>query len=328
MTSETGGGAVSSLTARQRAPTPRTLVDIFGSTAARHPDVLAVDSGAETLTYAELEEAAGDVAARLADAGVGPGDKVGVRIKSGTVDLYVAILGILLAGAAYVPVDADDPDERARVVFTESAVAAVIGNDLALEVMARAREPRPQAQVTPGDDAWVIFTSGSTGTPKGVAVTHRSAAAFVDAEARLFLRGDGNGGASIVDCCSSDRPGLVHLLTDVREYVDRLHIEGHTVGEDHDDDPVVIDPAGRAVDWPRRRTTSRSICCTERTQESWESRTTASWLAASTRSATDGAAAEAPRPSLRPCHVAERRPDSAGIAVRTRYSSPTAQGVR
>ncbi|WP_257956450.1 AMP-binding protein [Nocardioides sp. B-3] len=66
------------------------------------------------LTYAELAEAADHVAAELHEAGVVVGDKVGVRIKSGTTDLYVAILGILCAGAAYVPVDADDPDERAR----------------------------------------------------------------------------------------------------------------------------------------------------------------------------------------------------------------------
>ncbi|MBO0843803.1 MAG: amino acid adenylation domain-containing protein [Nocardioides sp.] len=183
-------GVLPSLTAGDRAPEPRTLVDIFWATVAEHPDALAVDTGTETLSYAELDEAAGDLASRLAEGGVGPGDRVGVRITSGTVDLYVAILGILVAGAAYVPVDADDPDERARAVFDESSVVAVVGNDLALEARTTGRPPRPPAEVTPYDDAWVIFTSGSTGTPKGVAVTHRNAAAFVDAEARLFLQGD------------------------------------------------------------------------------------------------------------------------------------------
>ena len=97
-------------------------------------------------------------------------------------------MATLLAGAAYVPVDADDPDERARLVFGEAGVAAVIGADLAVE--ARREAPRPARARTPtlDDDAWVIFTSGSTGTPKGVAVTHRNAAAFVDAESRLFLQ--------------------------------------------------------------------------------------------------------------------------------------------
>src|SRR5690606_36888865 len=93
-------------------------------------------------------------------------------------------------GAAYVPVDADDPDERARTVFTEADVAAVLGNDLAVTVRPGAPTGEPGQPVRPEDDAWIIFTSGSTGTPKGVAVTHRSAAAFLDAEARLFLQDD------------------------------------------------------------------------------------------------------------------------------------------
>ncbi|CAN5435284.1 non-ribosomal peptide synthetase [soil metagenome] len=171
------------------APTPRTLAQIFRETAAQAADEPAVDAGTGMLTYAELEEAADDLAAELAAYGVGPGDKVGVRVSSGTTDLYVAIIGILLAGAAYVPVDADDPDERARLVFGEADVAAVIGNDLA--IAARRAQPAEAAGVSdPGldDDAWVIFTSGSTGTPKGVAVSHRSAAAFVDAESRMFLQ--------------------------------------------------------------------------------------------------------------------------------------------
>ncbi|MFA6575029.1 MAG: AMP-binding protein, partial [Nocardioides sp.] len=169
------------------APEPRTLVDIFRATVAQAADDSAVDAGVGVLTYAELEEAAEGVAAELNALGVGRGDRVGVRISSGTTDLYVAILGVLLAGAAYVPADADDPDERARLVFEEADVAAVVGNDL---VIATRRPGAPREPEEPGldDDAWVIFTSGSTGTPKGVAVTHRSAAAFVDAESRMFLQ--------------------------------------------------------------------------------------------------------------------------------------------
>jgi len=170
------------------AAAPRTLVDIFRATAAQAPDDPAIDAANGVLTYAELEEAAEAVAAELNAAGVGRGDKVGVRIASGTTELYTAILGILLAGAGYVPVDADDPDERARLVFGEAEVAAVVGNELEIAVLSGGPEREAEEPGT-DDDAWVIFTSGSTGTPKGVAVTHRNAAAFVDAESRLFLQG-------------------------------------------------------------------------------------------------------------------------------------------
>ncbi|HAS09502.1 MAG TPA: amino acid adenylation protein, partial [Acidimicrobiaceae bacterium] len=128
-------------------------------------------------------------ARELHRAGLGAGDKIGVRIPSGTNQLYIAILAVLLVGAAYVPVDADDPEERARLVFGEARVAGTLHGTG--EVVTEGQRPRPfPAPRLPGpdDDAWVIFTSGSTGTPKGVAVQHRSAAAFVDAEARIFLQ--------------------------------------------------------------------------------------------------------------------------------------------
>ncbi|WP_268958150.1 Pls/PosA family non-ribosomal peptide synthetase [Occultella glacieicola] len=178
------------LLAADRAPLPRTLVDIFSDVVARHPDAPAIDNGAEMLTYADLSDEAATIAEVLAQAGVGRGDRVGVRITSGTTDLYAAILGILFAGAAYVPVDADDPEERARTVFTEAGVAAVIGDDLVVTAQRTGDGPVEVSGPELTDDAWIIFTSGSTGTPKGVAVSHRSAAAFVDAEADLFLRAD------------------------------------------------------------------------------------------------------------------------------------------
>ena len=141
------------------------------------------------LTYAEFDEATRALAERLAELGVGRGERVGIRVKSGTTDLYVAILGTLRAGAAYVPVDADDPPERAESVFGEAQVAVVVATGLELDATAFPPHGDDQA-VTPADDAWIIFTSGSTGTPKGVAVTHRNAAAFVDAETRIFLVND------------------------------------------------------------------------------------------------------------------------------------------
>ena len=109
----------------------------------------------------------------------------GCACRPGPANLYVAILSVLAAGAAYVPVDADDPDERAELVFGEAKVAAIVTERGSVRgTGTTGRRTGAYASLALDDDAWIIFTSGSTGTPKGVAVTHRNAAAFVDAEAR------------------------------------------------------------------------------------------------------------------------------------------------
>ncbi|WP_406314719.1 Pls/PosA family non-ribosomal peptide synthetase [Streptomyces sp. NBC_00118] len=188
-------GGTALFTAGPAAP-PRTLMNIFGASVRDHRDEVALDDGAKQLTYRALADEVENLRVRLALAGVRRGDRVGVRVPSGTNDLYIAILSVLAVGAAYVPVDAEDPDERAELVFGEAGVRAVIGagHDLTAwgpdgKEEGGARTPRGSADCLPGtdDDAWIIFTSGSTGKPKGVAVSHRSAAAFVDAEAALFL---------------------------------------------------------------------------------------------------------------------------------------------
>ncbi len=205
--SEAAGLRSGVLSALDRAPAPRTLLDILRETTARHPDASALDDGSGALSYRELTALVIRTASRLSAAGVRRGDRIGIRMPSGSRDLYISILGIMAAGAAYVPVDADDPQERADLVFSEAEVRGVIAGDGSFTLTRQDHRvvfsdaglfagaaPHPStasqrliASPTPTDDAWIIFTSGSTGTPKGVAVTHRSAAAFVDAEARLFL---------------------------------------------------------------------------------------------------------------------------------------------
>ncbi|MEV4862635.1 Pls/PosA family non-ribosomal peptide synthetase [Streptomyces ossamyceticus] len=167
------------------AASPRTLVDVFDASVRSFPDEPALDDGTRRLTYRALAIEVERLRRRLGAVGVGLGDRVGVRVPSGTNDLYVAILAVLAAGAAYVPVDAEDPDERAELVFGEAGVRAVVGAGHELTVHAVSDSPAARPGVE--NDAWIIFTSGSTGKPKGVAVSHRSAAAFVDAEAELFL---------------------------------------------------------------------------------------------------------------------------------------------
>nr|WSX72494.1 amino acid adenylation domain-containing protein [Streptomyces sp. NBC_00899]WSX81437.1 amino acid adenylation domain-containing protein [Streptomyces sp. NBC_00899] len=174
--------------AGRQAAGPRTLVDVFTATVLAHPLEPALDDGRTALTYRALASEVEGLRGRLAAAGIGAGDRVGVRVPSGSNDLYVCILAVLAAGAAYVPVDAEDPDERAELVFGEAGVAAVLGAGRTLTATGSGRAPTARSRPGADDDAWIIFTSGSTGRPKGVAVTHRNAAAFVDAEAALFLQ--------------------------------------------------------------------------------------------------------------------------------------------
>ena len=193
--SQPGEDTANPLLRSHLAPPERTLIDVLTATAAQHPDAAAIDDGNRgsanpgddgVLTYAELVEEIEHRAAEMRARGVRDGGRVGVRMTSGSRELYLAILSTMRAGCAYVPVDADDPDERAETVLGEADVDA-IWTDEGLRVLKPA-EPTPLGEVTPDHDCWIIFTSGSTGKPKGVAVTHRSAAAFVDAEARLFCQ--------------------------------------------------------------------------------------------------------------------------------------------
>ncbi len=161
-----------------------TLLDLFEATVATWGERPAVDAPRGVLTYNDLAAEVKELADRLRADGVGPGDRVGVRVPSGKADLYVAILGVLASGAAYVPVDADDPDARAEQIFADAGVCAVVGKSL--EVAWRGPAGGRVGRPTPDDDAWIIFTSGSTGKPKGVAVQHRAAAAFVRAEDDLW----------------------------------------------------------------------------------------------------------------------------------------------
>jgi len=206
------------LQAGHRVTEARTLVDVLAETAVRHPEALALLDADGGVSYRRLVRMVSDRATQLTRSGVRRGDRVGIRIPSGSRELYVSILATLVTGAAYVPVDADDPEERARLVFGEAGVVGVIGAggvlaphrfgsgadgvDAGADAGSVAEPPKRTSAIaarvatpavsesstpTPDHDAWVIFTSGSTGVPKGVAVTHRSAAAFVDAEAGLFL---------------------------------------------------------------------------------------------------------------------------------------------
>lgn len=171
-------------------PSEATLGSLFDERVATTPDetaLIAPDGG--RVTFAELAARAGAVAATLGTDGVGPGDRVAVLVERG-VDLLVAVLGVVQAGAAYVPVDPGYPLERIRLLLGDSSAKATLVGPTTADLAQRAgavsvrdvsqagpssATPPVPAPATAGDLAYVIYTSGSTGQPKGVMVEHRSA---------------------------------------------------------------------------------------------------------------------------------------------------------
>ncbi len=175
-------------TARDYGP-PRSLVDLLEAQAARTPEARAVGFQGETLTYRQLDGRAGRLARRLIAEGAGPETVVGVAMER-SVDVVVALLGVLKAGAAYLPLDPENPPDRIASMMEDAAVrclltqrhlagilpvrpgvrALVTGGDEPREDAAERRA----APVDPDTCAYVIYTSGSTGRPKGVMVSHRA----------------------------------------------------------------------------------------------------------------------------------------------------------
>ncbi|HEV2639099.1 MAG TPA: amino acid adenylation domain-containing protein [Actinocrinis sp.] len=167
-------------------PDQATVHGLFEAQAARRPDQVAVTGAdGQTLTYAELDEQADQVARALHAHGVGLGDRVAVMLERGP-KLLVALLGTLKSGGAYVPVDPGYPAGRVGFLLRDSRAKVVIVDDDAPAVPAGAAAVRRvddlldgggaafEPLVTSGDLAYVIYTSGSTGQPKGVMVEHRS----------------------------------------------------------------------------------------------------------------------------------------------------------
>jgi mycobactin phenyloxazoline synthetase len=179
-------------------PSGEAIHDGFFRNALATPDAPAVFSDDGDLTYGELRTRALAVAEALRGNGVRPGDLVAlIGPKCG--EQISAVLGILAAGAAYLPIAADQPADRTTRILESSGVTAVLlcgGVDpvqtavpviVATAAMQRTVETEPTA-VDPHDLAYVLFTSGSTGEPKGVELTHdavMNTVEFVDARYKL-----------------------------------------------------------------------------------------------------------------------------------------------
>ena len=182
------------------------LADLFESTAARRPDHPALVSDDRSLSYSALDALANLAAARLIDAGVRPGQIVGLWLPRG-IDLLVMQLAIAKTGAAWLPSDADTPVDRIAVCLDDASAAGIVSCDefaprlaaaghavwTAEALLAPAGELplRRREGARPTHPAYVIYTSGSTGKPKGIEITQGSICHFLRSEnAVLGVRED------------------------------------------------------------------------------------------------------------------------------------------
>ena len=170
-------------------PTPiTTVIRQFEAQAARTPEATAVVFGDVQCSYQELNRRANFLGHQLKARGVGPEDIVGICIER-SLEMVVAVLGVLKSGGAYLPLDPGYPAERldymvqdsgARLVLTGAETALSLPSEVELVRVAGANgsDQNPDRSAVGANLAYVIYTSGSTGRPKGVMVEHRNLAAF------------------------------------------------------------------------------------------------------------------------------------------------------
>ena len=182
-------------------PKVASVLELFEDRADETPDAPALYDASGTTTYGELEIGGNMLAARLIERGLGRGSIVAIHMDRSPL-MVVALLAVMKAGAAWLPLDPSYPPDRLAMMVEDSGAALILHDERALafssgaprldvfETLASASlAPRPESQLAPEDLAYLIYTSGSTGRPKGVRALHRGLLARLDWSWRVFPYG-------------------------------------------------------------------------------------------------------------------------------------------
>jgi len=186
----------------QNPPTPMCVHDLIQARAVATPDAIAIVDRDENLSYRDLDARANDVSSMLRSFGIGPGSVVGLCMQKSAA-LVAGALGILKAGAAYLPLDPADPKNRLAMLLEDSKCPFVVTQPGVAELLPAGRWKMlvldkngalpgcdtgiPAATHVKSDDlAYVIYTSGSTGQPKGVQITHANLLNLIRWHIRAF----------------------------------------------------------------------------------------------------------------------------------------------
>jgi non-ribosomal peptide synthetase component F len=199
-------------------PRDRCIHELFASQARRNPEAIAAVFGEQRISYGELERRSEELAGHLRALGVSSGARAAICVEP-SVEMIVGLLGILKAGAVYVPIDPEYPEERIAFMLAESETAVVLTHkrlaaqfsgkaiksvwlDGGWETIGRIEDVEPPRLVAGKSDdlAYVMFTSGSTGKPKGVCVPHRAVNRLV-ANCDYVRLGPEDVVAQVSNCC-------------------------------------------------------------------------------------------------------------------------------
>ncbi len=153
-------------------PLDKCVHQLFEEQVEKTPDAIAVKFEDQELTYSQLNERANQLAHYLLCLGVKADSLIGLSVER-SLEMIVGMLGILKAGAAYVPLDPNYPEERLSFILEDSQIEILLDQEC-LEQIDQQSVENPNTDVKPNNLAYVIYTSGSTGKPKGVLIEHKS----------------------------------------------------------------------------------------------------------------------------------------------------------